>query len=175
MAKFKQTYLIFLIVVSLICLALYSTFAMFEMEINTNDIVTINTSILIDTNIDEYEIFTIDSYSTKQLELKIYNSKEESLYYGVWYEILSGNNYNLQGYRINTSNSLAVDIINIQEEKNISLAFINNTNKKATVKIGIITSEDTSLNLEENKHLITEDIDAENIKTNNIANEVISK
>ena len=172
MRKFKEAYLVFLIVIALISLALYSTYAMFSMDINTNNIVSIDTTIEINTNIDEYQIFTMDSYSTKNLELKISNNKEESIYYGVWYEVLSGKNYNLKGYKINTSSSATVDIISIKEEKNISLAFINNTNKRATVKIGIVTSKESSLNLSEGKNLITEEILADNVKTNTIKKQI---
>ena len=172
MHKFKEAYLVFLIVIALISLALYSTYAMFSMDINTNDIVSIDTTIEIDTSIDEYQVFTMDSYSTKNIELKLYNGKEESVYYGVWYEVLSGKNYNLKGYKINTSPSATVDIINIKEEKNVSLAFINNTNKRATVKIGIITSKESSLNLSEEKSLITEEIKEDDVKTNTIKKQI---
>ena len=174
LSKFKETYLIFLIVISLVSLALYSTYAMFNMDIDTNNIVSIDTTIEVGTDIDEYQIFTMDSYSTKQLDLRLLNSQEKSLYYGVWYEILSGSNYNLKGYKISNSKSLSVDIININEDKNISLAFINNTNKKATVKVGIVTSDETSLNLIEERTLITDEISVDDIKTNSLKEQVIS-
>ena len=174
MNRFKETYLAFLIVISLVSLAIYSTYAMFNMELNTNNIVSINTTISLDTNLNEYEMFTINSYDTKQIELKVSNSKEESLYYGIWYEIISGTEYNLEGYVITTSPSKSVDIINIKEEKSISLAFINNTNRKATIKLGIITSQQTSLNLSENRKLIINELDISDIKTNTISEQIIS-
>lgn len=169
MKQIKQTYLILLIVLSLFSLALYSTYAMFTTEINTNNIVSIDTSISIDTNIDEYKVITIDSNSYKIMNLIVNNSKQEELYYGVWHEILSGNDYNIKAYKIDTSPSQTVDIIKTAEQKQISIVLINDTNKKATLKIGISTALNTSLNLPKEKILITNEISNNNIKNQTAA------
>ena len=174
MKQIKQTYLVLLIVISLFSLALYSTYAMFTTEINTNNIVSIDTSISIDTNVDEYQIITIDSNNYKIFELSINNTNEEDLYYGVWYELISGTNYNIDAYKLNTSPSPTVDIIKSTEQKKVSIVLINNTNKKATVKIGIATSQNSSLNLTEERHLITNEITNDNIKTQTAAEYITS-
>ena len=156
MKQIKQTYLILLIVISLFSLAIYSTYAMFTTEINTNDIVSIDTSISIDTSVDEYQITTIDSNSYKTIDLSINNTKEEDLYYGVWYELMSGTNYNIKAYKLENSISPTEDIIKSAVQKNVSIVLINDTNKKATVKLGVSTSQNTSLNLNEERILITD-------------------
>lgn len=169
MKQIKQTYLILLIVISLFSLAIYSTYAMFTTEINTNDIVSIDTTISIDTNIDEYQIVTINSNDYKILKLSINNTEENDLYYGVWYELMSESDYNISAYKLNTSLSATVDIIKSSSQKQVSIALINNTNKKAIIKLGVVTSQNSSLNLPEIRKLITEEIANTDVKNQTAA------
>jgi len=168
MKQFKQTYLVLLIVIGLVSLALYSTYAMFEANINTNNIITINTSISLNTGINEYQIITLDSNSTKTININLLNTREESLYYGIWYKVISGKNYDVEVYKVNTSDYSAVDMIGIKEQRNIKIALINNSNKKVTLELGLASSNATELNLQEDSTLIVQEIDADNIKTKTI-------
>lgn len=164
MKQVKQTYLVLLIVISLFSLALYSTYAMFEAEINTNNIVSIDTSISMDTGIDEYQITTIEPSSYKILDINIQNTKDKDLYYGVWIEQISTDIQNINAYKLDTSLSQTVDIIPSNKTNKVSIVLINNARKKSTIKIGIATSETSSLNLTENRILITEEISKDNIR-----------
>lgn len=168
MKQIKQTYLVLLIVISLFSLAIYSTYAMFTTEINTNNIVSIDTSISIDTSVEEYQITTIDSNSYKILDLSI-NNTEEDLYYGVWYELISGTNYNIRTYKLESSISPTIDIIKKDNIKNVSIVIINDTNKKATFKLGVATSQNSSLNINKERTLITETISDNDIKNQTAA------
>lgn len=164
MKQIKQTYLVLLIVISLFSLAIYSTYAMFEAEINTNNIVSIDTSISMDTGIDEYQITTVEPNSYKILDISIQNTQDKDLYYGVWIEQISGNNQNIRAYRLDTAISSTVGIIYKNDTYKTTIVLINDNQKKSTIKLGIVTSEDSSLNLDENRILITEEISKDNIK-----------
>ena len=169
MSKFKQSYLMLLIVVSLFSLAIYSTYAMFEAEIDTNNIVSIDTSISVDTSIEEYQITTVEPNNYKILSINLTNSQDTSLYYGVWIEKINTNNNDISVYKLDDSKYPTVDIINNNETRNITMVIINNSQKKATIKLGVATSEDTSLNINGNRILVSEEIARKDIRNQTAA------
>lgn len=169
MSKFKQSYLMLLIVVSLFSLAIYSTYAMFEAEIDTNNIVSIDTSISVDTSIEEYQITTVEPNNYKILSINLTNSQDISLYYGVWIEKINANNNDISAYKLDDSKYPTVDIINNNETRNITIVIINNSQKKATIKLGVATSQDTSLNINENRILVSEEIARKDIRNQTAA------
>ncbi len=169
MSKFKQSYLMLLIVVSLFSLAIYSTYAMFEAEIDTNNIVSIDTSISVDTSIEEYQITTIEPNNYKILSINLTNSQDISLYYGVWIEKINANNNDISAYKLDESKYPTVDIINNNETRNITIVIINNSQKKATIKLGVATSQDTSLNINGNRILVSEEIARKDIRNQTAA------
>jgi hypothetical protein len=169
MSKFKQGYLMLLIVVSLFSLAIYSTYAMFEAEIDTNNIVSIDTSISVDTSIEEYQITTIEPNNYKILSINLTNSQDISLYYGVWIEKINANNNDISAYKLDDSKYPTVDIINNNETRNITIVIINNSQKKATIKLGVATSQDTSLNINGNRILVSEEIARKDIRNQTAA------
>lgn len=169
MSKFKQSYLMLLIVVSLFSLAIYSTYAMFEAEIDTNNIVSIDTSISVDTSIEEYQITTVEPNNYKILSINLTNSQDTSLYYGVWIEKINTNNNDISVYKLDDSKYPTVDIINNNETRNITMVIINNSHKKATIKLGVATSEDTSLNINGNRILVSEEIARKDIRNQTAA------
>lgn len=169
MSKFKQSYLMLLIVVSLFSLAIYSTYAMFEAEIDTNNIVSIDTSISVDTSIEEYQITTVEPNNYKILSINLTNSQNTSLYYGVWIEKINTNNNDIYAYKLDDSKYPTVDIINNNETRNITIVIINNSQKKATIKLGVATSEDTSLNINGNRILVSEEIERKDIRNQTAA------
>lgn len=169
MSKFKQSYLMLLIVVSLFSLAIYSTYAMFEAEIDTNNIVSIDTSISVDTSIEEYQITTVEPNNYKILSINLTNSQDTSLYYGVWIEKINTNNNDISVYKLDDSKYPTVDIINNNETRNITMVIINNSQKKATIKFGVATSQDTSLNINGNRILVSEEIARKDIRNQTAA------
>lgn len=169
MSKFKQGYLMLLIVVSLFSLAIYSTYAMFEAEIDTNNIVSIDTSISVDTSIEEYQITTVEPNNYKILSINLTNSQDISLYYGVWIEKINANNNDISAYKLDDSKYPTVDIINNNETRNITIVIINNSQKKATIKLGVATSQDTSLNINGNRILVSEEVARKDIRNQTAA------
>ena len=89
-SNIKKNYLMLIIVIGLISLSLYSTLAMFTASVNTNDIVNLTASTLpTDTEIIEYERVSIKAGEEKTVEFTVNNSTSNSLYYGVWYEMIN--------------------------------------------------------------------------------------
>lgn len=169
MSKFKQSYLMLLIVVSLFSLAIYSTYAMFEAEIDTNNIVSIDTSISVDTSIEEYQITTVEPNNYKILSINLTNRQDILLYYGIWIEKINANNNDISAYKLDDSKYPTVDIINNNETRNITIVIINNSQKKATIKLGVAISQDTSLNINGNRILVSEEIARKDIRNQTAA------
>ena len=86
----KKSYLMLLIVIGLFSLALYSTYAMFTMSVETDDFVNLSaSSLLTETQILEYERITINAKDIKIIDFNINNTTTSNLYYGAWYNDVS--------------------------------------------------------------------------------------
>ena len=86
----KKSYLMLLIVIGLFSLALYSTYAMFTMSVETDDFVNLSaSSLLTETQILEYERITINAKDIKIIDFNINNNTTSNLYYGAWYNDVS--------------------------------------------------------------------------------------
>ena len=88
--KIKETYLLFLIVMGLISLSVYSTYALFTASTTINNVVGITASLTTNSAILEYEMMEVPAGTTKIIEVTVKNSYSQTLYYGAWYEILDG-------------------------------------------------------------------------------------
>ena len=80
--KIKETYLLFLIVIGLISLAGYTTYALFTASTEIEDVVEFFTSLSTNNSIVEYEMVTVPVGETKIIELNVTNSYGSTLYYG---------------------------------------------------------------------------------------------
>ena len=86
----RKIYLLIIIVVGLFSLALYSTYAMFTMSVETDDFVNLSaSSLLTETQILEYERITINAKDIKIIDFNINNNTTSDLYYGAWYNDVS--------------------------------------------------------------------------------------
>ena len=91
----KKNYLLSVIVMGLIVLSLYSTYAMFTETVETDEIINMNASVLpLESKIVEYEQITINGNEAKSIMVSISNSTESNLYYGVWYEMVNPTSIN---------------------------------------------------------------------------------
>ena len=86
----KQIYLLSIIIIGIIALSVYSTYALFTFESQTSDIVTIHTptTLNISENIYEYKQLTIEPNSVTTADIDIYNTFEYETCYSVWYKIV---------------------------------------------------------------------------------------
>ena len=155
----KKNYLLGLIVLGLISLSVYSTYAMFTASVETNDIVSLSASTLpTNSEIVEYERLTIKSKEKKVIEYTVNNNTDNSLYYGVWYEMINPSSIN-DDIVIGKSEDTTSDTLGqLSSGSNAKVLFVieNKTNSNIIVNVGVGYSETSSLNLPTNRNLITE-------------------
>ena len=153
--KIKETYLLIIIVIGLMSLAIYSTFALFTASTTIEDVVGITASLDIGKGLTEYEVVTIEPGATKSIELNIVNSYSDNIYYGAWYQIASGNisDLDIGLYKDKNTNSSSGAIAST---KSISLIVgaTNNGTSSITLYIGVKGNLTNELNLGNNKTLL---------------------
>ena len=155
----KRNYLLSIIVIGLISLSLYSTYAMFTASVTTNDIVNLSAS-TIPTNTEtiEYERLTIKSKEKKVIEFTVSNNTNSSLYYGVWYEMIKPTSINddiVIGKKEDTQNDTLGQLSSNTNAK-VSFVIENKTSSSIIINIGVGYSSTSSLNLPTNRYLITD-------------------
>ena len=155
----KKNYLLGLIIIGLISLSVYSTYAMFTSSVETNDIVSLSASTLpTESEIVEYERLTIKSKEKKVIEYTVNNNTDNSLYYGVWYEMVNPNSIN-DDIVIGKSEDTTSDTLGqLTRGSNAKVLFVieNKSSSNIVVNVGVGYSETSSLNLPTNRNLITE-------------------
>ena len=152
----KQIYLLLIIVVGIVSLSVYSTYALFTYDKETGKVVHIGTpnNLLIHTSINEYRRISIPSDTEYKVDIDINNPKDIPLCYSVWY-----NDFDKNITVLKDEHSITNGII---ESKNIlrtSLIIINDSEESIDVNLGIATSEYNNtclLDLPSNKKIITE-------------------
>ncbi len=154
----KRNYLLSIIVIGLIVLSLYSTYAMFTASTSTNDIVNLSAS-TIPTNTEtiEYERLTLKAGEKKIIEFTVSNNTNSSLYYGVWYEMIKPASINdniVIGKKEDTQNDTLGQLSSNSNAK-VSFVIENKTSSSIIINIGVGYSSTSSLNLPTNRYLIT--------------------
>ena len=79
--KIKESYLILLIVLSLVSLGIYTTYALFTASTTINDVVGITATLDIGKSMSEYEVVTVPAGETKLIELNVVNSYNGNIYF----------------------------------------------------------------------------------------------
>ncbi len=157
----KRNYLLSIIVIGLIVLSLYSTYAMFTETVETDEIINMSASVLpLESKIVEYEQITINGNDAKSIMVSISNSTESNLYYGVWYEMVNpiSINDNIEIAKLTSSTDSTQGQINTGVEKNVKIVIKNTGSSSITVNIGVGYSLTSSLDLPINRYVITNEI-----------------
>ena len=160
----KKVYLLVIVIVSLIVLALYSTYAMFTADLNIGEFVELTASTLpTEGYTQEYETIGIDAYQSKTINLNIKNSTSNSLYYGVWYEMKDPStiNSNIKIGLLSTIPNPVSGQVASNETKLVKINVFNNTNNAIVINIGAGYSTTSSLNLPSNRTLVSGTFDTE--------------
>ena len=158
-SNIKKNYLMLIIVIGLISLSLYSTLAMFTASVNTNDIVNLTASTLpTDTEIIEYERVSIKAGEEKTVEFTVNNSTSNSLYYGVWYEMVNPSSItdDVIVAKLQETVDSETGQLSTGGSAKVSLIIKNKSSSGAIVNIGVGYSSTSSLNLPINRYLVTE-------------------
>ena len=155
--KVKEAYLLILIVLGLVSLSVYSTYALFTKEVTIDNVVSFNTSIsLSDSNLVEYELVTLNPNETKIIELRVSNSSTSTLYYGCWYETLSTNPNITIGMYLEKSNVPSTGTLATTEVKTLVVGIVNNSTSTTLVNLGVVGSTTSSLGLSSSRIIITD-------------------
>lgn len=132
MGKIKEAYLIFIIVIGLFSLSIYSTYALFTEEyvVGTMDINSKTYSIKIS---DVIEYRRINTYSNNQINvtLNILNPTDRSIYYGLYTSSLDE----------------CIDIVHDGNSANVKDIIDNNISKTINIKVSNTCSYNYNFNL----------------------------
>ena len=158
-SNIKKNYLMLIIVIGLISLSLYSTLAMFTASVNTNDIVNLTASTLpTDTEIIEYERVSIKAGEEKTVEFTVNNSTSNSLYYGVWYEMVNPSSITDDVIVAKLQDTVDSEIgqLSTGGSAKVSLIIKNKSSSGAIVNIGVAYDITNSMHLPTNRYLVSE-------------------
>ena len=178
----KQIYLLLIIIVGIITLSVYSTYAIFTFEGETSNIVSMYTpnSLTISEDIYEYKQITVGKNSYVTTDIDIYNAHEYEICYRVWYQVVDDNidSSLVKLYQINSTNELSSGVIAGVGSTRVSIIITNDNDRDVKVNIGLSSAKNEgtcSLNIKDNLSIITETISDYQDLTKAIMNNTTSK
>ena len=177
MSKFKirESYLLLLIVLGLVSLGIYTTYALFTASTTINDVVGITATLDIGKSLTEYEVITVQPNETKLIELNVVNSYNGNIYYGAWYQIVKGNSSDIDiGLYTEKNSNSGSGSLSASSNINLLVGIINNGTSSITLYIGVKGSLTNELNLGTGKILIPDGFTEEYKITVNITNGTIN-
>ena len=141
--KIKETYLLLLIVLGLVSLGIYTTYAMFTSSVEIGDI-SLDTTLQYTFKINSNEQFTIGSNSRIRFNAIVENDMSDTISYGVYYKMInpSTKEDNLIISEVTDSEVLKTSgpiESGLDKRITIPLVIINNTSSEVTVEIGVRT------------------------------------
>lgn len=163
----KQIYLLSIIVIGIITLSVYSTYAIFTLESETSDIVNLETAnvLNIESTTYEYKQISINPNTNTTTDIDIYNNYNYDICYSIWYKVVptEGISPNIVSVYQNTNESLTTSgNLTPVTSKRINLMIKNNNDKTVKVNIGVSYSKNEGtceLNISKDKHLISSTMD----------------
>ena len=157
MKSIKKYYLLLLLIITLACVSIYGTYAMFTSEIGIDAFKLEASTIPVDQEIMEYEKITINANDSKTISLNVSNSTSQVLHYGAWYQMISPDtiNDNITIAKLTDSPDETSGTIDGNSNKIVYIYIGNNSSSTITLYVGIKYSETSSLNLPDNRTLIT--------------------
>ena len=137
----KRNYLISVIVMGLIVLSLYSTYAMFTSSVETNDVVSMDTVMNYTFKINGTQELTISSKSKLRFNAIIQNDMTNKISYGLYYKMFSPTTLpsGVTIAEITDSNSLIKGQLNQNSEITIPIIIENSSENEIKVEIGVVT------------------------------------
>lgn len=159
----KQIYLLIVIIVGIIALSIYSTYALFTYENSTSNIVSIHTpnSLQISENIYEYQQIVLEPNSITTTDIDIYNRYDYNLCYSIWYKVASKNidQNKIQVFENSKEVLTSGGILTPSNSIRVKLVIINDNDEQVKINIGTISSpnekNNCSLNLDSDKNIIS--------------------
>jgi len=155
--KIKETYLLILIVLGLVSIATYSTFALFTASTTIDDVVSFDLDLDVSSNLLEYEKVIVPAGETMIVEVNATNSHSEQLYYGVWYQMVDPSYLTLDveiGLYTEKNNTPSSGRLASGASVEVLVGITNYSNSSIIVNIGTVGSIDETLDLNDGKILI---------------------
>ena len=157
----KESYLLIIIIVGILSLCMYSSFALFSLEKTTSkDIFTMKAASDIETTLKifEYKKITVSAGDNTSVMVNVNNDTGGSIYYGVFYEMVSPSTKtdDIGIYKIDWSANATSGSITNGSKLPVEIIIINNSNSDITLNIGVAGSDSNELGLPDGKTLITE-------------------
>ena len=157
----KESYLLIIIIVGILSLCMYSSFALFSLEKTTSkDIFTMRAASDIETTLKifEYKKITVSAGDNTSVMVNVNNDTDGSIYYGVFYEMVSPSTKtdDIGIYKIDWSANATSGSIANGAKLPVELIIINNSSSDITLNIGVAGSDSNELGLPDGKTLITE-------------------
>ena len=124
----KQIYLLSIIIIGIIALSVYSTYALFAFESETSNVVTIHTptSLQISENIYEYQQIKVKENSVSTIDIDIYNSFDYDACYSIWYKIIGEfDEEKVQLFQKSKELLTSSGILSSQQNIRVTIAIIN--------------------------------------------------
>ena len=155
MKTIKESYILLLIVLGLVSLGIYTTYAMFTASTTINDVVGITTTLDIGKSLTEYEIVVVEPNETKLIELNVINSYNDNIYYGAWYQIVQGNSEDIDiGLYTEKNSNPGSGVLSQNSNINLLAGITNDNSTSVIVYLGVKGSLTNELNLGSNKVLL---------------------
>lgn len=158
----KQIYLLTIIIVGIIALSVYSTYALFTFESETSNVVTIHTptSLQISENIYEYQQIKVEENSVVTIDIDIYNSFDYDVCYSIWYKIIGEfEEEKVQIFQKSKELLTSSGILLAQQNVRVTIAIINDNENEIKINLGTVADElktaSCSLNISEEKKVIS--------------------
>lgn len=163
----KQIYLLSIIVLGIITLSVYSTYAIFTLESETSDIVNIQTlnALNINTTTYEYKQVIVPADSSINTDVDIYNNFNYDLCYSVWYKVVPASGISTSAVSIYQNTNEALSTSGNMEpitSRRVNIIIKNNNDKDIKVNVGISYSKNEGtceLNISNDKSLISSTMD----------------
>ena len=138
----KQIYLLAVIIIGIIALSVYSTYALFTFESSTSEIVSIHTpkSLKISENIYEYQQISVAENTITTTDIDIYNTFDYDVCYSIWYKVIENDieTNKVQVFEINSEKLTSSGTLNQSENIKITIGIINDNDKPVKINIGTV-------------------------------------
>ena len=158
----KQIYLLTIIIVGIITLSVYSTYALFTFESETSNVVTIHTptTLQISENIYEYQQVLVKENSVVTIDIDIYNSFDYDVCYSIWYKIIGEfEEDKVQIFQKSNELLTSSGVLAAQKNVRVTVAIINDNEKDIKINLGTVSDElktdSCSLNISKDKKVIS--------------------
>ena len=141
----KAVYLTGVIVVGLLFLTLYQTYAMFTSSVSSDTVINLDTTLNYKFKINTTQTFKVDANTVLHFNAIIENEMEGSIKYGIYHNYNLSSNTNVQIGEIVldastvTTSPNGTGVINASESKTVPIAIINNSNATIEVSFCITT------------------------------------